>query len=146
MQHVAILKKSWGMLPKILHGEKTIESRWYSAKLPPWDHIAVGEMVYFKNSGEPVSLKATVAKVVQFQDLTPQKIDAILEEYGSPIGIEDKESFSQLVNKKKFCILVFLSDALKIEPFEIDKKGFGLMAAWLCVPDIQKIKRIRKAL
>lgn len=29
MEHVAIMKKSWGLTRKILSGEKTIESRWY---------------------------------------------------------------------------------------------------------------------
>ncbi len=38
--------------------------------------------------------------------------------------------------------MMFLKNPQKIEPFEIDKKGFGAMAAWLTVADIEKIKRL----
>lgn len=29
MEHVAIMRKSWGLTDKILSGQKKIESRWY---------------------------------------------------------------------------------------------------------------------
>lgn len=72
MQHLAIMRKSWGLTQKILDGRKKIESRWYSVKCRPWDQIESGEIIYFKDSGEPVKLKAEVSKVMQFADLTPQ--------------------------------------------------------------------------
>lgn len=62
MQHVAIIKKSWGLTEKVLNGQKKIESRWYMAKHAPWDRIKEGEVVCFKDSGEPVSLKAEVER------------------------------------------------------------------------------------
>ena len=36
MDHVAIMKKSWGLIPKILDGRKKIESRWGIHKCSPW--------------------------------------------------------------------------------------------------------------
>jgi len=42
MQYIAIMKKSWGLLPKILTGEKKIESRWYNNRYSPWDKIKKG--------------------------------------------------------------------------------------------------------
>ena len=68
MEHIAIMKKSWGLTQKILNGQKKIESRWYSVKYRPWDRIKEGETVYFKDSGEPVKLKAEVSKVMQLTD------------------------------------------------------------------------------
>ena len=32
MEHVAIMKKSWGLIEKILSEEKTAESHWYKTK------------------------------------------------------------------------------------------------------------------
>lgn len=52
MHHVAIMKPSWKLIPKILSGEKTIESRWYQTRRAPWNGIAAGDVVYFKDSGE----------------------------------------------------------------------------------------------
>ena len=64
MDHVAIMKKSWKLTEKILSGEKKIESRWYKSKYPPWGKIKKGDIIYFKDSGEPVSIKAKVEKRV----------------------------------------------------------------------------------
>lgn len=141
MQHLAIMKKSWGLTEKILSGQKKIESRWYKSKYAPWDRIKTGEIVYFKDSGSPVALKAEVEKVLQFADLTPEKVRNILDKYGDVDGIEKRDvpKFFELFKNKKYCMLIFLKNPQKITPFEIDKTGFGAMAAWICVDDIKQI-------
>ncbi len=142
MEHVAILRKSTKLLDLIISGEKIIESRWYVSKYPPWDRIQAGEKIYFKNSGDPVSVHAWVVKVLQFSDLNEQKVKSILERYGKKIGIVAHKSdvFFQKIKNKKYCILIFLQGIKEVEPFTINKKGFGMMAAWLCVPDVGDIK------
>jgi ASC-1-like (ASCH) protein len=142
MDHIAIMKKEWKLTRKILSGEKKIESRWYSNKSAPWGRINAGEMVYFKDSGEPVTIKAEVDKVMQFSELTPAKVNEILDEYGGVDGINvsDVSKFYERFKNKRYCMLIFLKSAEKIAPFSINKSGFGLMAAWLCVPDINAIK------
>lgn len=142
MQHLAIMKKSWGLTEKILSGQKKIESRWYKSKYAPWDKIKSGEIVYFKDSGSPVTLKARVGKVLQFADLTPKKVRDILNKYGDDDGIEKQDipKFFELFKNKKYCMLIFLKNPQKITPFEIDKTGFGAMVAWICVDCIDKIK------
>lgn len=142
MDHVAIMKKEWGFIEKIFNGQKTIESRWYATKYKPWDMIKTGEIVYFKNSGEPVSLKAEVKKVMQFSDVNPQKAKEIFNKYGKDIGIE-KENTAKFFKKfrgKHYCVLIFLKNPQKIKPFNINKKGFGAMASWITVKDIEDVK------
>lgn len=143
MEHLAIMKKSWGLTEKILEGEKIIESRWYKTKRPPFDNIGVGETVYFKDSGEPVRLKAEVSDVKQFSNLTPGRVREILNEFGEKDGIDkDKiDYFSDIFKDKKYCILIFLKNPEKVEPFNIDKKGYGIMSAWICVNNIDVIKK-----
>ena len=143
MEHLAIMKKSWGLTKKILSGEKKIESRWYKSKYPPWNKIKEGELIYFKDSGEPVSIKAEVEKVLQFSNLNSEKVKQILEDYGKDDGItQDKVAeFYELFKNKKYCMLIFLKNPQKIEPFEIDKKGFGMMSAWICVNNIDILKK-----
>ena len=143
MQHVAIMKKSWELLPKILIGEKTIESRWYNNKYSPWNKIKKGEIVYFKNSGEPVTIKAEVDKVVQYENLTPEKVKQILKKYGQKdgLGINDIPKFYKRFKNKKYCILIFLKNPKQIKQFYIDKTNFGTMSAWLCVDDVNKIRK-----
>jgi len=144
--HIAITRKSWGLTRKILTGEKTIESRWYQNKSRPWNQIDVGDIVYFKDSGEPVTIRAEVSKVLQFENLNPGKVREILCKYGRQDGLgaesgaELKKCF-ELFKGKKYCLLVFLGDVEVVVPFEIDKAGFGARAAWLVVDDIQKIRK-----
>lgn len=137
------MKKSWGLIPKILDGRKKIESRWYSVRYKPWDSIGAGDIVYFKNSGEPVKIKAEVEKVLQFSDLNPKKVREILGKYGKDDGLEKEKipEFFERFKNKKYCILVFLKNVAEVAPFEIDKTGFGSMSAWLSMPNISKIKR-----
>ena len=143
MEHLAIMRKSWGLTQKILNGQKKIESRWYLVKYRPWDGIKKGETIYFKNSGEPVRLKAKVDKVIQFANLNQKKVKEILNKYGKDDGLEKEKipEFFERFKDKKYCTLIFLKNQQKIKPFEINKKGFGMMSAWITIDNISKIKK-----
>ena len=129
MEHLAIMRKSWGLLPKILSGKKVIESRWYKNKYSPWDKIQKGDVVYFKNSGEPVSVRAKASDVLRFSSLTSKKVLEILNEYGARDGINKSEigKYYEMFKDKNYCLLVFLKNPEKIDCFNISKKGFGAM-------------------
>ena len=144
MDHVAIMKKSWHLTQKILTGEKTIESRWSMTRCAPWGRIKAGEKVYFKDAGEQVKVQAEVSRVLQLF-LTPRRVRDILKRYGGRdgIGISDvneRDKFYRRFKGKRYCVLIFLKKPRRIAPFCISKKGFGIMAAWISVPDIDAIK------
>jgi ASC-1-like (ASCH) protein len=67
MHHVAIMNKSWKLIPKILSGEKTIESRWYHTKRSPWNIVSQEDTVFFKDSGSNITASAKVARVIQYE-------------------------------------------------------------------------------
>lgn len=149
MDHVAILRKANiskgdNLLRDILDGKKTVESRWYVNKISPWDKIKKDDIVYFKESGSPVTAKAKVKKVLQFDKLDTNLIKEIIEDYGHEISPSTTKeqwlSWAKKQTKKRYCILVFLSDVEKIEPFNIDKTGFGISSAWLAVESIDKLR------
>lgn len=143
MQHLAIMKKSWGFIDKILHGQKTIESRWYSNKSKPWDNIKEGELVYFKDTGGLVRARAEVESVKQYDNLTPNLVNDILAEYAGRIGLEPGSvpEFRTLFKDKKYCILIFLKNVKEVPMFDIDKKGFGSMSAWISADNILSLKK-----
>jgi len=141
VDHVAILRKSSGLLEKILAGEKKIESRWYSARFSPWDQISAGDTVYFKYAGMPIEAKAKVNQVQQFSDLTPEKVKALWKGYGKLIGVSDIDQCVAATKDKKYCILVHLENVRKLQPsFNIDKTGFGNACAWLVVRNIDSVR------
>jgi len=169
MDHIAILSKKWKLLDKIISGEKNIESRWYVHKINPWNKIKKGDIVYFKETGDLIKAKAIVERVLQF-DLHHKKINTkslkylkqllghynlknnknqvvikdILLEYGERIGFDLSEidKWIEFYKNKNYCILVFLKEPEEIKEFNFDKTGFGNACAWLCVEDIEKIKKI----
>ena len=142
MEHVAIMKKAWGLIPKILDGRKKIESRWGKFRCAPWGKVNIGDTIYFKNSGEPVIVRAKVKKIKAFDNLDPQKVQDILWKYGGDDGISvfDLEKTSLWAKDKKYCTLIYLEDAKKVQTFNISKVGFGAGAAWISTEDIGEIR------
>ena len=141
MDHVAIMKKSWKLIPKIITGEKTIESRWYQTRRAPWNIIHAGDRIFFKNSGEPISAQALVARVLQFEITRILDIEKILTQYGRKICLvhPDPRSWGTC---PRYCVLLFLQDPKKIKtPFQVNKKGFGSATAWITVSHIRTIQR-----
>lgn len=142
MDHVAIMQKSWGLIPKILSGEKTIESRWYKTKRTPWDKIKKGDTVYFKNSGEPVSIKAKVTEINQFEIENNKEAFEIMSRFKrQDLGTNSiSQEIKNYISDKNYAIFVWFDKVQKIKPFNIDKSGFGAMSAWINVRSINQVK------
>lgn len=136
MDHLAILKKKW--LAKILSGEKTIESRWHKQKRKPYQKIVKGDIIYLKETGKPVTAKAQVKDALFFEKLTEEKCRDIITSYGKEINM-DLDAIPTL-RDKNYCTLVVLENVEKIQPFTINKQGYGVQAAWITVDAIEKLK------
>lgn len=142
MDHVVIMKKQWGLVPKILEGKKTVESRWYKHKRAPWNKINPGDILYFKDSGEKVSLKARVTQVDQYEIQSNEEALITMQKYSlEDLGTEKIDSeIIDYISNKKYAIFVHLNNVEKIEPFAINKTGFGIQAAWITVNSVDDIK------
>ena len=142
MHHLAIMRKDWDLIPKILSGEKKIESRWYMAKFAPWNKINPGDTIYFKDAGEQVTAKAEVEKVLEFEKYSEAQLKTILNKYGGKGGIFFQDPLNDVftwTKKRKYCILIFLKNPTAVEPFYIDKTGHGSACAWIIVDDIKRL-------
>lgn len=140
MHHIAIMKKSWGLIPKILSGEKTIESRWYQSRISPWNNISAKDTVYFKNSGGLIEARANVSKVFQFEFKNISEIKNVVKKYGKDICLIERnpEKWGRV---PRYGILIKLENPKIIpKPFQINKSGFGSASAWIVVKDIKKIR------
>ena len=138
MHHLAILDKKKNWLDKILAGKKTIESRWYKSQRAPYNKIKVGDTIYFKNSSSPITAKAEVEKVIFFNHPTEQEIKDLLEKYAKQICID--EAYKSEYEKYNYITLIFLKNPQTVPPFNINKQGFGNMAAWITLENINTIK------
>jgi len=143
--HVAIMRKAWGLTAKLLTGKKTIETRWYKNKSSPWDQIFPGDRIFFKDSGEPVSVQAEVKRVEQFANLDKDAVLNLLNRYAQSdgLGIDpgSLEKFYHLFKNKRYCIVIHLGKIRAVKPFQVDKTGYGLQSAWLVTGSIESLKR-----
>ena len=144
MDHVVIMKKEWELLPKIITGVKKVESRWYKLKTAHWNKVKKGDHLYFKDSGCPVSVKAKVSDIKPFLIENNKHGLEIMQNYAFLDLGENKipVSVRKYMYNKKYAIFVFFTDIEKIKPFEIDKTGYGIRSAWLCVKKIGSIKKL----
>lgn len=135
------MKKEWDLLPKILDGSKTVESRWYKSKIAPWDKVSVGDTLYFKNSGGYVTLKALVTKAEQYEISDNAYGLALMHNY----ALEDLGTtilslpIQNYIRNKKYAIFVHFQNVVNVNPFQIDKRGFGMQCAWLTMPNVFSI-------
>ena len=142
MDHLAIMKKNWWLTQRILTGQKTIETRRYMNKSAPWDKIKTGDIVYFKDSWSPVTVKAIVSQVDQFADVDETKRQEILKKY-SYADIWTTTILPEIleyVKWKKYCIIIHLKNPQAVELFEVDKTWYWNMSAWITLPNIEKIR------
>ncbi len=143
MDHVAIMKKEWNLTQKIANGTKTVESRWYKFKTAPWNKIKTNDLIYFKDSGSPVYIKATVTNVEQYEIENNQHALNIMNKYAlADLGTSAlPESIKNYIADKKYAIFVHFAKVARVSPFDIDKKGFGMQCAWIVVNSVENIKK-----
>lgn len=122
--HLVILKKPY--LDVILEGRKPIESRFTKTKRPAFGRVFAGDTLFLKVSSGSVCARAKVARVKNFENLTPAKMLEIKERYNHQIRGDDEIWNSKM--DSKFGFLVWLKDIKPIEPVKIDKKDWR---AWV---------------
>ena len=77
---------------------------------------------------------------MQFSNLDKKQFTEIMDKYADRICLKTEE-YNEYYKSKNYCILIFLTKPRKVEkPFGIDKTGYGISLAWMCVEDIEQIK------
>lgn len=128
MKHIAILRQPF--YDMVISGTKTIESRWSMNRCAPFNKIKVGDIIYIKQTGKPVTAKA-VAKKVKFYNLTPEIVEEIRVKYGKFIGTDKFEDWQSTLNKK-YCTLIWLDKVEKISPIDVPRSNG---AGWIILKD-----------
>ncbi len=154
---IVIMKKRWHLLEKILSGQKTVESRWYNSRRCPYSinqpRIKPEDILLFKNSGEPITVKATVNKVEQYdlQKLglnTQQFIEKHLQHIRDDLGINIlnynklPKAVKNYITNKRYAIFIWFANVKKLKkPIYFNKSGYGMQNAWICIKqsDLHKI-------
>lgn len=110
MNHLAIMRQPWFDL--VQSGKKPIESRCSINKIPPYEKIHKGDIIYFKESGDfVIYIQANVQKVEYYCD--PVMIHKKLDEYKHKIGINDEYILSKA--KSRYLTLIWLESVKELK-------------------------------
>jgi len=126
--HLVILKKPY--LEKILEGSKKVELRLTKTKHHGFGKVSVGDELFLKESSGFVCAKASVEKVKNFENLTPEKILELKQQYNHLVGGDNEHWLSKM--DSKFAFLVWLKDVKAIDPVKINKKDWR---AWVVLSE-----------
>ena len=126
--HLVILKKPY--LAKILNGSKKVELRLTKSKHHGFGKVSADDELFLKESSGFVCAKACVEKVENYENLTPEKILELKQQYNHLIGGNNEHWQSKI--DSKFGFLVWLRDVKTIAPIKINKKDWR---AWVVLSE-----------
>jgi hypothetical protein len=109
--HLAILREPY--LSRILMGVKTIESRFLRMRTAPYGRVAVDDRLLLKRSGGPIAATARVAKVALYDNLTPARVAALIDQYAAGLCLDD--DVLDRAQRSRYAVLIWLSDVTPIE-------------------------------
>ena len=115
--HLALLTKPY--LEKILAGRKTIESRFSRARVPPFNRVKAGDVVFLKEVAGPVHAIALASYVQFFGPLGPGKVEHIMEKYRQ--GLQLDSDFKIAKQDSLYATLISLEAVLPLKPLRVIK-------------------------
>lgn len=141
MDHVVYVDANTGEIEKILARTKTVVVRGAMGRKLPYGLVASGDVLYFiLNNGEGrVRARAIVRTVTNTAALTPLDSVRLIQEQQSGMQLSPKQ-FKHWAGKR-YLVLIEIEEPEAVEPFEIDRSGYGNMDDWLPVGEINTIRR-----
>lgn len=133
--HLAILTQPY--LDKIIAGEKTIESRFSKARIPPFKMIKSGDVLFLKESSGPILALVQVANVEFFGPLGPGEADSLIDKHKKGLAVE--ESFRQAKQESRYATLIYLGNVLPIKPISLTKTD---RRAWIILSNDEEPARL----
>ncbi|MEM9066311.1 MAG: ASCH domain-containing protein [Planctomycetota bacterium] len=106
MRHVAIILPVYCRL--ILSGEKTIECRLTKTRRVPFERVGHGDLIYIKERGGAIVGEANAGKVLSFDGLRPEDVDAIRREHNE--GILGPVERWEAMRSSRYGTLIWLED------------------------------------
>jgi len=133
MQHVEKLTRA--TIHNILEGKKCAEMVFLKERKPPMECLHESDEVFFQSKDGFAIAKASVTKVEEFDDLTPEKAQGLLEEHKTEI-------LPTLLNLERdiyfqYATLFWFDHVTEIRPFFISDNING----WLQTADIEMMMK-----
>lgn len=124
--HLAVMREPY--LERVIRGDKRVESRMTTRRLPPYGAIARDEVVLFKLAGGAIAAAACVRRVESFEPRTRSDLLNRLTKYSAELSLE--ADFLEQKGDSRFVTLISLGPVQRVGPWPMLKKG---RQAWVVV-------------
>jgi hypothetical protein len=141
MDHVVYVDTKARELEKLLAGEKTMIVRGATGRKLPYGRVQPNDRLFFiLNTGDGmVRACALVSEVFNSEKLTEEQSANLLETNQSKLNLTPDQ-----INRwagKRYLVLIAVKDVQPIEPFAVDRSGYGNMDDWLPVEIIENVMK-----
>ena len=139
MDHVVYVDIKANELEKLLAWEKTMIGRGATGRKLPYGRVQPGDRLYFiqNNADGMVRASALVDKVVNSEKLTEEQSGNLLLTNQPKLSLTPEQI--KRWSGKRYIVLIELKEVQSIEPFAIDRSGYGNMDDWLLVEAIENV-------
>lgn len=115
--HLAVFRKPY--LDLILEGRKTVESRFASRRIAPYEVVSAGDVLALKHSSGPV-VGACLVGSVEFFNLDREKLKWIRKRYASKL-CANGPSFWAARSGSRYATLIHIAQVVHCPSFECKK-------------------------
>lgn len=142
MDHIVYVDAKASELEKLLDGTKTTIIRGAAGRKMPYGRVNPGDVLYLINNNAEglIRAKAKVKNVFNSEMMTKEDSIQLLSDNQEKLQLTPHQK--KRWAGKRYLVLIEVSEASEIEPFSIDKSGYGNMDDWLPVEDIRQVKII----
>jgi hypothetical protein len=116
-------------LGRVLTNQKTIESRFARLRTAPYGCVTTGDTIWLKRSGGPIVASVRAAEVLQFANLTPERVDALLARWAAGLRLEN--DFAARARDCRYATLIWLTElnvlAVPVPYRRRDRRGWVVL-------------------
>jgi hypothetical protein len=140
MDHVVYLDASAHELASLISGKKSMIIRGATGRKMPYGRVHAGDTLYFLNNDAEgvVRAKAIVRSVSNSEALSNEESIQWIADHQTQLQLTDKQL--KRWGGKRYLVLIEVEQIQEIQPFRVDKSGFGNMDDWLPVGNIIDVK------
>ncbi len=140
MDHVVYLDSKAKELDLLLSNQKTMIIRGGTGRKMPYGRVNPRDILYFiNNNAEGIILaRANVKSILNSEKLTQAESVHLIDQNQEKLLLTKKQI--ERWAGKRYLVLIEVGEVEKVEPFRIDKSGYGNMDDWLPVDQIENVK------
>jgi hypothetical protein len=145
MDHIVYLDASAKELDLLFSGKKSMIIRGATGRKMPYGRVNQGDTLYFinNNSEGVIQARAKVERVLNSDRMTEEESAQLIDRHQNMLLLSKKQ-YDRWAGKR-YLVLIEVKEVEKVEPFRIDKSGFGNMDDWLPVEQIEKVRIEKQA-